>query len=213
MNTDPARSCASTLAQAARRLARHPIPVCMVVLGVAGGLLSGPAGLTGHIRDGAIAAFAFVGLSGVAVCLVEAGRAGLAYLARAQRGLAIAVLPHPAPPRDMAAALSHAEALLASIQPWPETVRAADPAVTEVRWDTGLARDGRDLDPARVHKMRIIRRRFIQEAVAVGVLHQMPQILLIADDGAVIRLFGSAWPDSTGVASPVPAEGIPVPAQ
>jgi hypothetical protein len=199
----PARSCAGTLAQAARRLARHPIPVGMVLLGVAGGLLPGPAGLAGHIRAGVIAAFAFAGLSGVAVGLVQAVRARLA----------IALLPHPAPPHDMAAALSQAEALLASIQPWPETVRAADPAVTEVRWDTGRAHDGRDLDPARVTKMRIICRRFRQEAVAAGVLHQMPQILLIADDGAVIRLFGSAWPDSTGVAGLIPAESIPAAAQ
>lgn len=203
MSTGPVCSCASTLAQAFRRLARHPAPVCIVCLGVAGGLLPGSGGLAGHILAGAVAGLLGAGLAGVVVWLVRASRGGLV----------IAVQRHPAPPYDMSAALRLAEVLLASIQPGPETIRAADPAATHVRWHTGKLRDEENPDPARVDKMRVICSRFRREAVVAGVLHQMPQILLVADDGTVIKLFSSSIIGDTGVVSPVPAESIPVLAQ
>lgn len=67
----------------------------------------------------------------------------------------------------------------------PEPVSAVDPATASVNWDAILA-------PARDDKMRVIRLAVRGCLRCAAVLHQLPQILLVADDGACIELFGGS---------------------
>jgi hypothetical protein len=95
----------------------------------------------------------------------------------------------PAGPQDRNDPITAAARILVMLRPGPEPVRFADPAATLVRWDTGGPRS-RDLDPARADKMRIICARFRRAASVQDILHQLPQLLLAASDGAVIELLG-----------------------
>jgi hypothetical protein len=83
---------------------------------------------------------------------------------------------------------------LAGLAPGPEHVTAADPAAVTVDWDARPA-------AARTDKMRIIWRDVRGSLRLAGVLRQLPQVLLIAGDGACIELFGSG---RTGTATGAP---------
>jgi hypothetical protein len=94
-----------------------------------------------------------------------------------------------ATPQDRNDPVATAARILVTLRPGPEPVRFADPARTLVRWDAGGPRT-QDLDPARADKMRIICGRFRRAALGHDILHQLPQLLLAAGDGAVIELLG-----------------------
>jgi hypothetical protein len=75
--------------------------------------------------------------------------------------------------------------------PAPEDITVANPASVPVDWDA-------EIDPARRDKTQVIRHAVRGELRFSGVLHQLPQLLLIADGGACIELFGGL---RTGTAS------------
>jgi hypothetical protein len=107
----------------------------------------------------------------------------------------------PAPPPDMAGALRIVQGILRDLQPGPERVTAVDPDVIQVRWDAGDPFGGAaNLPGARHDKMLVILamvRRVARHQL--GVLHQLPQLYLVAEDGAVVELFGAGGLGRTGV--------------
>lgn len=119
------------------------------------------------------------------------------------------------PPAGTAEALRIIEAILAFLRPGPEQVTAACPGSTEVIWDiddwrhrhTNLPGDRHDKMLAILRPVRRLIERF-------ELLHQFPQVLLVADDGAAIELLGSGGHGRTGRAvgleapQPVPS-GVP----
>jgi hypothetical protein len=109
----------------------------------------------------------------------------------------------------MTGALRLAGEILAEMQPGPELVTAADPDTTAVRWDTGRLNPGaeQNLPGYRADKMHIICGMVRDRARGIGVLHQLPQILLTADDGAVIELFGTYSCGRTGILTGPPEAG------
>jgi hypothetical protein len=89
----------------------------------------------------------------------------------------------PAGSEEMGAVLTVVTQALARVGPAPETVIAADPRTVTVDWDTSP-------DAARRDKMRVILNETRTWLSAVHVLARLPQVLLIADDGAAIELYG-----------------------
>lgn len=70
---------------------------------------------------------------------------------------------------------------IAALAVGPEQVIAVDPDEVTVDWDTWLC-------SARFSKASVVRNAVRGEVH--GYLHQMPQVLLVAGDGAVMGLFG-----------------------
>lgn len=85
-------------------------------------------------------------------------------------------------------------AAILEVEAGPERIIAVDPAEAAVDWDT-------ELDPARHDKMRQVWHAVRKELRALGVLHKLPQVLLVADDGACIEVFGGL---RTGTAVVIP---------
>lgn len=113
--------------------------------------------------------------------------------------------PCPAPPEDVAGALLIVEGILRDLRPGPEQITAADPDAFQVRWDRGDLR-GRvaDLPGARRDKMLAIHAVVRRAAVQLRLLHQLPQVLLMAEDGAVVEMFGEFRTGLvTGLAAPL----------
>ncbi|MGH3160235.1 MAG: hypothetical protein ACRDNF_27185, partial [Streptosporangiaceae bacterium] len=195
------------------RLPRFGVPMALVVAfaGWRGWSTFPRGGLAGHVAGAALAGASYlllvVLLATVTVHLGRrparpaltarpsgGGKTRLRDMATAQVRAQPGELPDPP---DMAGSLAVAETILAGLRPGPENVRAADPAATAVRWDASGWRDpGRTLNlpESRADKMRHICHLVRREAVRGDVLHRLPQLLLVADDGAVIELFG----DRTG---------------
>lgn len=71
-----------------------------------------------------------------------------------------------------------------ALQVGPETVIAADPASATVDWDMYPV-------PARRSKMFHVRAAVMSELA--GVIHQLPQVYLVAEDGVVVTLFGTEY--------------------
>jgi hypothetical protein len=99
---------------------------------------------------------------------------------------------HPGPPGDsMDAALKIVNGILAAIKPGPEKVAALDPESRIVRWDhPGPSGQPGNLPAARADKMMMICGLVRGRAQQLGVLHQLPQVILVADDGATIEILG-----------------------
>lgn len=84
---------------------------------------------------------------------------------------------------EMDAVLNVVAQALAKVRPAPEAVIAADPRTVTVDWDACT-------DAARRDKMRVIRSETRIWLDAVHILARLPQVLLIAEDGAAIELYG-----------------------
>lgn len=76
----------------------------------------------------------------------------------------------------------------------PEMVIAIDPAEAGVDWDA-------DPGAARADKMREIRSAVRIRLREMDVMHKLPQLLLVADDGACAELYGGI---RTGTAVVIP---------
>ncbi len=106
----------------------------------------------------------------------------------------ITTMNNPLTQDTIADALKVVRGILAEVRPGPERITAADPAAVTADWDA-------ELTLARADKMDIIVGQVRLAARMLGVLHQLPQVLLIAPDGAAIELFGAR----TGTAVVIPA--------
>jgi hypothetical protein len=220
-----ARACATAARPAASWLAGHPeaaVPgVAACLGGFAGWIVTGPAGLAGHAISAVIAAAVSALIAWLAVLRIRSGRRGpararmtgvtgvtgggntsLHRMAAAQAAARLGLPPQPPRPQGVPGALRVVNVILAALDPGPEQVRAADPGSMPVRWDTSGWRDqDRNLPGHRADKMRHICGLVRGSARDLGVLHQLPQLLLVADDGAVIELFGGYGTGRTGTAT------------
>ena len=219
------RDFANGAVRTCRWLASHPgrttCGVAAVLAAMAAWVVAGDSGFGVHV----IAAFSAAAIaSALAAAIIlrirySRGRLPVRVAAAdpdrlAARGDDPGLLPVPGirlpAPQDMAEALELADAILASLRPGPELVSAADPDSTPVTWDSENWRDrDRNLDPARADKMRVICGRVRREAARMGVLHQLPQLLLAADDGAVVELFGDGGLGRTGITAPAWVDSTP----
>jgi hypothetical protein len=84
---------------------------------------------------------------------------------------------------EMDAVLDIVAQALAKVGPGPEAVIAADPRTVTVDWEASVTAARRD-------KMGVIRSEVRGWLDAVHVLARLPQVLLIADDGTTIELYG-----------------------
>lgn len=108
-------------------------------------------------------------------------------------------------PRDQAEALDTVNHLLAELDPRPETVTAVPPGTVPVRWDVTPAQavSARlNLDAARADQIRHIRYLTRHVLEATGILHHIPQMVLLASDGAAIELFGNSRTGRTQETTP-----------
>jgi hypothetical protein len=100
---------------------------------------------------------------------------------------------------DAAGAVAAVTAILGDLRPGPEPVTAADPDTTPVDWDPPCPEDEDDALPGhRADKMLITAAAVRRRAAEDGILHQLPQLLLVADDGAVAELLGRHGIGRTG---------------
>lgn len=95
---------------------------------------------------------------------------------------------------EMDAVLNVVAQALAKVGPAPEAVIAVDPRTVTVDWEASVTAARRD-------KMRVIRGDVRGLLAAVHVLARLPQVLLIADDGAAIGLYGD--PFAVGTAATI----------
>jgi hypothetical protein len=95
---------------------------------------------------------------------------------------------------SIAAALGTVTAAIIEAEAGPERITAIDPAEASTDWETLP-------DQARADKMRQIWHAVRSELRELHVLHKLPQVLLVADDGACIELFGG---HRTGTAVVIP---------
>ena len=95
---------------------------------------------------------------------------------------------------EMDAVLNVVAQALLKVGPAPEAVIAADPRTVTVDWEAHP-------DAVRRDKMRVIRAETRIWLDVVHVLARLPQVLLIADDGAVIGLYGD--PFAVGTAASI----------
>jgi len=111
--------------------------------------------------------------------------------------------PSRSPAGDTAGALAVVTAILGDLLPGPEQVSAADPLATAVDWDPPCPRDEQDALPGdRADKMLVTAAAVRARAVQAGLLHRIPQVLLVAEDGAVVELLGRGGLGRTGRISP-----------
>jgi hypothetical protein len=82
----------------------------------------------------------------------------------------------------IAEAVALVNAAITKLEVGPELVTAMDPAQVDVDWDQRPS-------SARRGKMIAVASRVATELS--GIRHQMPEVLLVADDGTVIGFFGA----------------------
>jgi hypothetical protein len=126
--------------------------------------------------------------SGVLLAAAGAALAALAAMGRLSR---------PPQVKDVQSALRVVEAILDVLQPGPEHVTAVDPALARVEWD--LADGDTGLAGERADKMLIVACAVRGRAARAGMLHRLPQLLLVATDGATAELLGRHGTGRTGI--------------
>lgn len=100
---------------------------------------------------------------------------------------------------SIATALGTVTAAILAAEAGPELITAIDPADASTDWETVP-------DQARADKMRQVWHAVRAELRDLHVLHKLPQVLLVADDGACIELFGG-YRTGTAVVIPDSLEG------
>lgn len=94
-------------------------------------------------------------------------------------------------PQSVDDAVEILNSLLGDLAPWPEKVTTAVPEPGDnVRWNTSRLNDPENLSDDRVGKMVAICSLVERRLRRAGIAHRMPQLWLVADDGAVIELLG-----------------------
>jgi len=177
-STPPTRPHARRFRQGAARLSRRP------ALAVPAAAAAGSAvlvALAGGGRDGFVLAAA--GAAAAAAFMIR-------WLERFRAGEGI---------RDTATALDVVHAILSDLHPGPEPVTAADPETLVIDWDPACPQyEDEALPGHRADKMLVITAAVRVRAAQDGVLHRLPQLLLVGGDGAVVELFGRNGQGRTG---------------
>jgi orotate phosphoribosyltransferase-like protein len=83
----------------------------------------------------------------------------------------------------IAQAVALTNAAIEELAVGPERVTAADPAQVRVDWDDC---------PVQSRRMKMFHIRAALSSEMSRYMHQMPEVLLVADDGVVTSLFASA---------------------
>lgn len=192
----PGTDLAATAAGALRWMRQRPVTCVTVIAAVAGAILA--AALGGQAPEMFIAACIAGGVAWVAMLRFSYGGTTVRRFTVHREGatnrkvrdlLGDPAAPRfPEPPEDTAAAVKIVDDILALLRPAPEKVRAADPDTVEVLWEPKLGDGIRAVPGHRAEKMRHLCALVMGQANRRGVLHQLPLILLVADDGVVMEL-------------------------